>query len=500
MSELPQSSQINLVSLLLFDRDHALTIRGAVNLDLFEDDFQTAASAAYRFLDQYSAPPGEGHIHECLSLPLASSEDDTRQANLRQCLDVLHQTWKAGINTQFVLDQLECFIQVQSRKQAVQDSLDLLTRSASELDTPAKFDMIMRGVESNALNLTDTGISPFEESEALGFLDKIEPAFTTGVNKFDQLGAGPSRKELHIFVALPGMGKSHWLINLGLRAWRENYNVLHVTLEMSEQRVQQRYLQSALAIPSRRISNPEVVRLDIAKDGTLDDIRKESIQYNFSLDDPDARAKIRKALSGKFEFQAARTKKLKVKEFPSGTLTVPQLSAFLDSLKQQEGFIPDLLIVDYADLMSLSVDKMRESLDRIYVNLRGLASQLNMAVATASQSNRKGMERGGVSMATLAEHFGKGMTADTVITYNQTPMERRLGLARLRLEKCRNAEDKFEVLVNQRYSLCQFVTQSVYHRADYQEEIQEAAEAMGLTQDEIEKYTSKTLYVDDGGD
>lgn len=500
MTALPTSSQINLTTLLVFSKGHASIIRGAVDVGLFEDDFQRIATAVYGYLDAYGECPGEAHVHDVLRLPVDSSGDDERQKTLRECLNTLHQTWSTAMNVDFVMDQLENFIQVQSRKQALEQSIDLLTNHGDEQETPAKFDALMRGVETNALGLLEMGSLPLDKSSALEFLTKREPSFTTGIKKIDDLGIGPHRKELHLFVALPGRGKSHWLVNLGLRAWRENYCVLHVTLEMSEVRVQQRYLQSALAIPSYDIGNPEVVKMELAPDGSLLDFKKESITYNFALDDPRVADKIRKALENKLKYRPGRAKKLLVKEFSSGSLTIPQLSAFLDTLRDQVNFVPDLLLLDYVDIMRLNYDNMRASLDQLYVQLRGLAVERNLAIATASQSNRKGMERGGVSMATLAEHFGKAMITDIVFSYNQTSMEKRLGLARVRVEKARNAEDKFEILIKQRYELCQFVIQSIFHRKDYEDTIAEAAEVLGLGREEIEKYTKGGLYVDGDGE
>ena len=500
--QLPSSTQLNMIALLAFSKDYAKTIKGMIGLDLYEDQFGTVASAIHDYLDQYDEPPGTAHIHEVLGLDLTGMKDDENQQVVRAAITAAHETWRGGINSDFVIAQAEHFIKVQTRKRALLRAMELLLQNPGDPETPEKVDVLVKESIHDSLvgAEADMGIMPFDWRTELKFLDPSEASFSTGVVKLDTLGAGPKRKELSVFIALPGMGKSHWLTNLGLRAWNEKYKVLHITLEMSENRVQQRYLQSALAIPTREIPNREMVQLKLDPNGTLSDIEKEAVKYRFSLEDPESDKEIKAFLQQKLELKPSLAKNLIIKEYPSGTLTVPRLESFLESLKNGHGFVPDLLLLDYADLMSIDHDKMRESLDRIYVDLRGLATKRDMAIATASQSNRKGMERGGVSMATLAEHFGKAMTADTVIAYNQTPTEKILGLARLKLEKCRSAEDKFEILINQNYSLCQFVTQSLFHRRDYDDIIERAVDVLGISSYEVERHKQKGTYTDDGGE
>ena len=47
-----------------------------------------------------------------------------------------------------------------------------------------------------------------------------------------------------------------------------------------------------------------------------------------------------------------------------------------------------------------------------------------------------------------AEDYSKIATADTVLTYSQTAQEKRLGLARVFVDKARTEEDKIEIVVS----------------------------------------------------
>jgi hypothetical protein len=68
-------------------------------------------------------------------------------------------------------------------------------------------------------------------------------------------------------------------------------------------------------------------------------------------------------------------------------------------------------------------------------------------------------ERGKLPVITLgqiAEDFSQGMTADVVLTYNCTPEERALGLARIYVAASREEEGEFTVLISQDYRTGQF--------------------------------------------
>jgi hypothetical protein len=60
----------------------------------------------------------------------------------------------------------------------------------------------------------------------------------------------------------------------------------------------------------------------------------------------------------------------------------------------------------------------------------------------------------------IAEDFRKAATADTVITYNQTPTEYKMGLARLFVAKAREDMKNFQVLLSQAYPIGQFCIDS----------------------------------------
>ncbi|MCK5605894.1 hypothetical protein KAR91_28615, partial [Candidatus Pacearchaeota archaeon] len=145
-----------------------------------------------------------------------------------------------------------------------------------------------------------------------------------------------------------------------------------------------------------------------------------------------------------------------VKEFPTSRLTMPMLESYLETLDVQDNFQPDLLILDYIDLMKLNPDRIRIDTQQLYKELRGLGMERNMAIASVSQTNKSGEDVDLITAQYLAEDYQKSANADTIITYNQTTEEKRIGLARLLSLKSRDQRTGDIIVVSQAYNVGQF--------------------------------------------
>ena len=82
---------------------------------------------------------------------------------------------------------------------------------------------------------------------------------------------------------------------------------------------------------------------------------------------------------------------------------------------------PDIVIVDYADLLrSVTMRKeARHDLESIYEDLRGLAGEYEVPVFTASQANRSALDEDVIEASKVAESYSKVMTADFVISLSR---------------------------------------------------------------------------------
>jgi replicative DNA helicase len=265
-----------------------------------------------------------------------------------------------------------------------------------------------------------------------------------------------------LFVGLPKQGKTWFLINVGKAALIDGHKVLHISLEMSENQISKRYHQVlyAIALKKHEILRTRLVGIN---KGELRNIKQEAFLPKHAFDD----VGIHKYLQAKRRRIEKRLQRVRIKSFPTGQLTLREMESYLDLLESQQNFVPDILLIDYPQLMKLGVQHQRLEFGEIVKGIRGLAVSRNIATVGVSQSNRSGMRTGSknnlpiLTFEHLAEDFSQAMTADVILTYNQTLPERALKLARIYVAAARDHEDKWSVLISQNYDLGQFCWRSI---------------------------------------
>lgn len=449
--------QENILTLLVFDDAACKTIRGSVTPQLFESSvFREVAGHAIDFIDQFGSAIGD-HLADSLEHVL-NGDDKRKAASYKRLLDNLFLA-RDGVNAEYVISQLHKFVRQQNLKSAVVRAVEAIEDGridAAEVE-------LQKGLNTQ-VNVFSKGVSLGDVNDALSFLDIDQPALMTGISELDRRGIGLQRQEMLAIMAPAGFGKTWGLIHLGKWSLLQRQCVVHITLEMSERRCTQRYLQAFFAI-SKREANVRLPTLKKDRDGGMTDVFFEEVQ-RASLQD----ANIRSVLESRIKREFRRRPPLIIKQFATGTLTMRQLESYLDGLERYHKITPGVLLIDYPDLMALDTENLRTATGAVYKELRGLAVARNFALGVASQSNRAGAQARMVEATHAAEDYSKIATADTILTYSQTTAEKKLGLARLFTAKARNEEGAFISLITQAYGIGQFALDSAHlGAADYWE-------------------------------
>lgn len=458
----------NLLTLLAFDEVRGPIIRNTVELNLFGGQHKVIAAAVYDYIDKYKKPP-QAHLPDILDDKLNS--DNKREAQLYHDLITSMHEAKDGINAEYVMTELETFVRRQSYRSIAVDLVKALQRDTEE--SLADAEQLIRKAQHSSLSLFDPGTRLSDNLRALEFLDRERITFPTGIPEFDKRGFGPTRKEQWLFIAPTGKGKTWGLIHLAKMAIMQRLRVVHITLEVSEEIAAQRYFQALFAM-AKRDEILKVTKFKKDELGRIVDYDRINVTPSLSLDDPHIKDKLIKKID---QWKDRILKNVIIKEFPTGTLTVPRLNAYLDNLEQQERFVPDLLITDYPDLMKISPDNQRLELGRTYIDLRGVAVARNLASAVVTQGNRASADAKVVKSSHVAEDWSKIAGADVVITYSQTEAEKMLGLARLYVAKGRNDSDGITVVISQQYGIGAFVADSTLMKGNYFEMLPTAENA-----------------------
>jgi len=269
--------------------------------------------------------------------------------------------------------------------------------------------------------------------------------FRTGVSCLDERNVKPRRGALFMVMGPSNAGKSWFLVNIGSQALRDGKRVLHVTLEMSSSEVRMRYLCNLGGFYMGRGEGRAVGKLPVVVEqnrmfGALDIGRIEAPPFYTQ----EAVRSLRELFDG-------TSGSVLVKEFPTRQMDHGMLVAYLEKYARSKGGYPDMLIIDYFDLMKMDLSNFRLSLDNALKELRGLAVDHGMALVTATQSNRAGVMSESVEGFHVAENWGKHADSDVFVTMTKNSSEKAVGLCRLYVDKSRYSRAGFTVVVAQKF-------------------------------------------------
>lgn len=451
--KLQPAIQESLVALLCYDGDNAAQVEGMLSPRQFDVFYSDIAREAIDYRAKYGEVPGEHTLDLIESLRVQRPQDADKFDAIFDSMLVV----KDDINAKYALDQGAVFARTQAVKRSVRNALEALQETRNPEEAVATAEAALGEALNIRSDYADAGGKLSDLDRVLRFLeeDDREP-MPTGIEMIDERQLGPRRQAIHTFMAPSGFGKSWWLVHLAKQAHMHSKKVLYVSLEMAETEVWQRIVQSITATTKRKV---DVYSMDFTVDerGSLIDMDRRKWADRPSLEDDDIQDVLTKKLK-----RSQRRGQIIVKNFPTNTLTISQLRAYLDFLEQSQRFIPDLLLVDYGDLLYKDprTDK-RDAIGRNFEDLRGIAVQRNIAVATATQTNRSALTKKVIDADSIAEDYSKVQTSDFVVSYNQTQSERDLGLCRLFQVKGRGDEDKFTVVCSQAYAAGQFLMASI---------------------------------------
>lgn len=139
-------------------------------------------------------------------------------------------------------------------------------------------------------------------------------------------------------------------------------------------------------------------------------------------------------------------RRFKLNTYPAGMLTVTEIRKCLDEWEKHDGFIPDIIIIDYADLLSAddgNVKEYRHKQDHIWKNLRALSQERHVLIITATQADANSYTKGRLSLSNFSEDKRKLAHVTAQYGLNQDPQGREKELGILRINEIVVREGEF---------------------------------------------------------
>ena len=225
-----------------------------------------------------------------------------------------------------------------------------------------------------------------------------------------KIGGGLAGGELGIILSPTGGGKSMMLVKFACTALKAGKHVIYYTLELQESAIGNRIDSCLTGLPLKDvIEYPDVIR------ETLTEVAKKGGS-------------------------------LMIKEFPTGSASINTIKSHLKVL-EREGMLPDIIIIDYADIMKSvsSFSEKRFALTSVYEGLRGMAMEMSIPIWTASQSSRASFGKEKFGLDTISESIGKAQTADIILGIGRPDEDKIAKKATMMVLKNRNGEDGYSL-------------------------------------------------------
>jgi replicative DNA helicase len=285
---------------------------------------------------------------------------------------------------------------------------------------------------TNFIDDDDLG-SDFDDPES-HFQDNAAVKIDTGFSTINHvMGSGWDRSTLNVMMGETNSGKSLWMQNFAVGSADAGYNVLYITLEMTERKVMKRLGSMRLKIPINEFDT-------ISKD--TDFMRKKIESHK----------KVKNAGIGEGLFSKEKGKII-TKFWAAGTATISDFDAYIARLQDKRNIKIDLIIVDYISLIavpkSIGGDSLYIKGKLLAEGLRSLASKYNAGVVTAVQLAKGAWNSSDITLESVPESKAIPETADSVWAIIRTDDMKRQNIYRLKLLKQRDGDfSKSQIMFN----------------------------------------------------
>lgn len=396
-SKMGRTYQERVVQCLLQDYSFAEQMADLIQPKYFDVKYlQDIVQAYYDHKAKYKAYPSL----DVLDVMLVRNEDlDPMVASqVKEYLGRMKETSLNG-DKGFIEDSSLEFCKKQSLKDGLVKAIDMMESGNYDSIQSVIKDALNRGGTRDLGHNYKNGIAQRGQKS-------VRKPISTGWGPLDEaFNGGWERGTLSTFIAPTGAGKSMFLVNCGAAALEQGLNVVYVTLEMADWKIGLRFDSYYSGVQINDVSqNQEQVQVDINT----------------------------KARGNLF-----------IKEWATKTASVQTIRAYLQRLQAVENFSPDMIIVDYADLLrgANGYKDKRFELEGIYEELRALSQEMQAIVVTADQTNRSGLDMEIVTIGQIGESYAKATVCDVIMTISRKMEDKQTNSGRLFLAKSRLGQD-----------------------------------------------------------
>lgn len=310
-------------------------------------------------------------------------------------------------NKDELLANTEQFFRQRAVYEAIQTTIKDYSEEDREVTTTKTLDLFTKACNISLID--DLGIDYFNDIDShVDNLTTVHQHISTGYPWLDMMLAGgflSDGRALYVFSGVTNSGKSIILGNLAANICQQNKTAIVISLEMSEDMYSKRLSSQMSKIPFRSLKEETPALKDFVND--------------HKTSNPNGR--------------------LFVKEFPPKSITVSHIRAYIEKLIQKRDIKPDVIIVDYVNLLNPSVitGSSYTDIKSVTEQLRAISYLFNCPVVTATQLNRGAFKKIDPGLENTSESMGLAMTADAQFAIWTDEHDKDLGVIHLGCQKNR---------------------------------------------------------------
>jgi hypothetical protein len=325
-----------LIEYLVSSSDVLLRCLPILKAEYFDPEYRSAIKIIIDYVKKYNAPVPLEIINIETNLKLKKREVGIDQYG-------------------YACEEIEKFVKNEAVRIAIETSIPDIQDH--------KYESLVKKVhEATAISLEmDMGIDLFEniERNLLAAVDSLK-YHPCGIQELDERLGGFARKQLTLFSANSGVGKSVMLSNLGFNYACMGYHVLYISLELSQEMINVRNSVIGTELPIKDWK--ENIHLMASR---LEEIKERGAGSYIA------------------------------KRMPSRVTNASHIRSYIKQYQLKYKRLPDVLIVDYLDLMGTD-DNGRKAGWELEIqkseDLYEVGVFYDMIMFTASQQNKAGLD------------------------------------------------------------------------------------------------------------
>lgn len=372
---------------LTSDYSYTTSVINYLKPEYFDQDHQTVFKLCANYISSFNVCPNVDALEVELENVKITEEDYKKSKKVISLIDELNKKG-LSLDSNWLLKQTEDFCK---RKSYYLASLQIV----QAIDSNESQGQAIKAIEDAANFSFDSNLGLNYRTSFSNRYDLYtaeEKRIPFGVKELDAItNGGIFGKSLFLLLGPTGHGKSLIMSSMIANNLRDGLKVACYTFEMGDYRIAERI-------------DANLLNIDIA---------------TWKMHGKDKFLEKAETMLDKVKGE------LYIKEYPAGSAHSGHIKKNLFDLKKKFGFEPDIVYVDYINIMGSQQLKSSAKQDTyIYMTvvaeeLRRIAQELDIPIISACQTNREGQSNSNITLKQVGDSHGLSKTADYILSFTR---------------------------------------------------------------------------------